>query len=184
MKSPKIIREGDRVKILNPEFVTRVGYELSFSQAYDIVTERDKEAVFNFMVSLGIISSVPVLYGSKYDGFSKRHTRVFNEIMRTLAYAEVGKMGHGGKERKLHTEFKPEFKDKIMKVHSKRCAKTGFYYAPSGGYDSWTGEYDYECGGLDKQKTHILLDVYEPMDIWYTSFRLEIESCNVEKIHE
>jgi hypothetical protein len=40
---------------------------------------------------------------------------------------------------------------------SKRVVKTGTYYGPSGGYDSYSMEYDYECGGLADMKTHVII---------------------------
>ena len=67
--------------------------------------------------------------------------------------------------------------------------KTGIYFSPGGGYDNWTGEYDFEPGGLEKEKTHKILELnhWYPREITQLgakSNNILIEACNVEKIHE
>lgn len=77
----------------------------------------------------------------------------------------------GGKSRQIYTEI-GELLNRTAEVYGRRVVKTGTYYGPSGGYDSYSGEYDYEPGGLTDRKTHVLLRTDGG----------EIEAVNVELV--
>jgi hypothetical protein len=117
---------------------------------------------------------------------------VNRKIIDVLAYEMIKFKGFGGTERTIHTEYKPELRGKLFKVMGTKMHMTGRYVPPYSNYDSWTGEYDYEPGYLEGQKSHriLLLD-----DVAYgegcirfhdlfTNHELRIEECHVTKIED
>ena len=184
--NPNIIRIGDQVKIIKPEFVERVGYPMSFNQACQEVAEKYTDQINVFMSSLFPETSSLNLARSLQSDWTK--TRTFQKIVKALAYRYIGTNGFGGNERKIYTYLIDQEIWQYQEVMDKAVVKTGFYFPPGGGYDYW-GEYDWEPGGLDKEKTHILLFIgygflkEEIIQMFSThKYHGWIEACNVEKI--
>src|ERR1035437_6191904 len=46
---PKIIRIGDKIKIINPEIITRVGYPMSFNDAIEDVEKIYRNEIIDFL---------------------------------------------------------------------------------------------------------------------------------------
>lgn len=169
MKTNKhIYREGDRVRIINPRFVKRVGYPLVWT---DLVEEFEDNPNFEQALKLlGIIGPEHKVINSD--------SRWVREFIRGCAMTAVRARGFGGNERKIFYRDDDlglsfgAFGDTVS-VISKRIVKTGAYYPPSGGTDYY-GECTYEPGGLDNCKTHILL----------STIYGEIESIDVELVTE
>ena len=155
--NPKIIREGDRVRIITPNVVTRVG---SPKAVKDYVDEAEKR------------------YGKllRIDMDDRCAAKVIQQIAYGLAKAD----GFGGPVRSLHMEEKPELLGQEFTVSGVRMVQTGRYYPPSGGYDSYNGDYDYEPGGLADMKARRLVSGFG----WFqfTSDRMEIPVEHLEKI--
>ena len=165
---PQLIRVGDQVIVTKPEFVTRVGYPMSFANAIAWVGE-------NRMKEINAL----LAFGPREKAYFKR------EIIRATARAYLKYIGYGGKERTIHTRRLGEELGVIHTVSDKQTVKTGKYY-PSAG----TGE-DYEPGGLDNAKSHVLLC----LDVWIKDFAamngtiddrfafgMWIERCNVRLV--
>jgi hypothetical protein len=93
-----------------------------------------------------------------------RDHRVTDRLLGDLGYFYTGAKGMGGKERRIHTVPVPEYTGLEGFINESRSVVTGDHYGPSGGYDSYSGEYDYECGGLHDQQSHRIhrLSVYRP----------------------
>lgn len=146
---PNCIRPGDTVKVIDPRFVTRVGYPLC---ADDLMAEAEKT-----LVDRGI---VPPFTKSVW-GHSADRRRDEQAVIRKYAVLLLRKKGWGGDDRALFYIEKPEYKDLELVVDHKRITKTGTRFAPrTYRYTSGYGEdYDYEPGGLNNEKTHILLSV-------------------------
>lgn len=146
---PNCIRPGDIVKVIDPRFVTRVGYPLC---ADDLMVEAEKT-----LVEKGI---VPPFSKSVWGQSPDRRRDEWN-VIRKYAVLLLRKKGWGGDDRSLFFLEKPEYKDLEVVVDHKRIAKTGKRFAPhvyrSSGWDG--DDYDYEPGGLGDEKTHILLSV-------------------------
>lgn len=162
--SKHVYRVGDRIKIINPRIVKRVGYPLLWTDLVDEFVQHPE--LLNAMRLLGIINPD-----------SLAHTRVSKDFAIGCAKAAVRARGFGGPDRTLHYDDSPTFKinpGDITVVLDKRCVQTGKYYPPHYGYDSYYGEYDYEPGGLDERKTLILL----------TTPYGEIDSADVEPTNE
>lgn len=183
--NPNIIRIGDTVKIINPVRVIRVGYPMSFDDACEEVKKIYHKEIVEFMNKTTLKqfdrNSVFMVEVLKYE-----ELKLYKKIVKALAYEHIQNKGFGGKEKKIYTEVRQDLLGIISRVENIQIRKTGTYFAPSGGYDYW-GEYDFEPGGLDKIKTHKILEldywVSKINSDWFTN-KLCIESCNVEKIHE
>lgn len=163
-----VFRIGDRVRIVKPVFVWRVGYKLHWSDLADKL--HGDPVVALAMETLGL---------------DTRSFQATQEFIRGVARSQVVSRGFGGPERRLHTFEAPEFLDTYATVAGKRVAVTGVYdpnYA-------WCETHDEP--GLDKRRTHVLLRLfpyfhnpnYDP-DIGPlgSDGSREIESINVEMV--
>jgi hypothetical protein len=151
MRKP-VLKVGDSVRIIVPILVKRVGYPLVFT---DLIKEfEDDPRIDQAMKLLGLNPNAR---------FSKR------DFLQGVTKSAVRSRNWGGSQRTIHHIEAKYLHGQVVEITGKRTAKTGTYYPPSGGYNSWSDEYDYEPGGLSDMKSHILLDFYGGT----------IESCNV-----
>ena len=175
-KRKNVIRENDVVKIINPEFVVRVGYPLSKKMIQDQLTPEELAVVKDMFTKFGISIDVPL------DVRPTEGQRAYNKVLDALSGVLLYKKGWGGRERSIHTKLIPEMMGTRHTVYQKRCVKTGTYHAGWGGCDYW-GEYDYEPAYLEGEKTHVLLKLNEfSKEIEINGDYLEIESKNVVKV--
>lgn len=158
-----IIREGDTVRIVNPRWIKRVGYPLHWR-------EIDAEEKARAMLKA---ADMPFRDIPRY-------------FLQAVAKLEVERQGFGGNERSIHyCKFAEEgeslwavisddevphhgYVGREVVVTGKRVAYTGVRF-PAYGCDE-----DYEPGGLDKRKAHVILKTIYG----------EIEACDVELIKE
>lgn len=157
MARKHVYRVGDRIRIVNPQFVERVGYPTVWTSYFETYKTHPK-----------LIEAMALL------GLDNPGGRAMREFAEGAARAANRLAGFGGRERTIHY-FKYDGMDyagEITAVLAKRVVRTGVYYPPSGG-KIWTDygyEYDYQDGGLDDAKSHVLL---------CTRYG-EIEATNVE----
>jgi hypothetical protein len=158
-----IFREYDKVRVINPIFVQRVGYP-------KCPADYKKQATDLFYQSVRV-STLPWV-GEKMG-------RTDAKMIDHLAWYLCAKDGHGGNRRSIHTVEYPEFQGATAYVSSKRTVKTG---TRVGG--------DWEEGpSFDVSGTHVLVTLTSTVrstkdNLWnaFTSDPLEIDSCNLEKI--
>lgn len=173
-----IIRVGDRVKVINPEFVVRVGYPLSFSAAKEWVRANCSQDFERLVAFDGGVTELS-------DPWSGREEQ---RILSALAKLYQRHMGYGGRERTIHTRRIDEEAGRTYAVTDRRVVKTGDYFPPSCYHEhTYDGiEYEYYPGGLDNEKTHVLLCLGYHMQDWYEdkdfTFGKWIERRNVEKV--
>ena len=145
---PRIIRVGDVVKVVNPRPVIRVGYPKVPADYLPDAEKASGAAVDELLKPYWRHSSDP------------RMKWLRNKILSDMAYVLAGRDGLGGGERQI---FFRDPKDSVIGRHCRvkriRIAKTGTYFSPTGYSCPYSGEYDYECGGLKNEKTHKLLEV-------------------------
>jgi len=182
---PNVIRIGDQVKVIKPEFVERVGYPLSFDDACTIIAEKYSDKINEFMGSIfpetSDLNKARSLTLKSYWCKSKS----FHRIVKALAYTYIDQHRFGGNERKIYTYTLDEEIWQNQVVYGKAVVKTGLYYGPSGGHYPY--EDDFEPGGLDKCKTHMLLNIGNAFADCKPMFSIPkyygwIEACNVEKV--
>lgn len=169
LRANAVIRVGDKVRVINNRFIKRVGYALS---CHDFIDD--------------IFQDIAVANAyTKLSGDGTKHSKGFLSFCYAIALGKVRSANFGGRERKIHyfetrkdkaglfwkcdTEI-ADYTGNVFEVLEKRVAKTGLYFPPSGGYDSYTGEDWSEPGGLSGGKTHVLL----------TTNAGVIERCDVE----
>ena len=175
---------GDLVVVTNPEFVVRVGYPMSYEDAFKYIEQNHVQDIEDFLdIKLFKIEQRNEFTRSMMS--SPTTDKNFSQIMHAMAKMYLDSKGHGGRERTIHTVTRPEMQGKVMRVYSKSICKTGTYYPPWSEC-SYEGEWDGGPGGLDPSRTHVLLEF---IDGFISSHELRlnkyagtwIESCNVRK---
>ena len=189
----KIIRVGDWVEIINPVFVTRYGYPLTFNDAYDFIKTNFINQIIEFQGQIiNKIKKTSEPLDNELELISllfsqNQNNKLTDKIIKAFAYEYLDIKHFGGKERKLYTEIMDKCKGEQVQVSRIKIVKTGVYYPPSGGYCSFDDDCCYEPGGLNNQQTHKLLEVcfcsYYPSKGIDTIFNGPcIEAINVKKI--
>ena len=161
MKASKVFKIGDKVKIITPEIVKRVGYPLCLDDVRGEVTQYS-EKIRSFLMDVD---------APWYN--SKALFVIEGAIEKALAYGILSKKEFGGKERSIHVEKKLEILDSVGEIVDKKIVRTGGYTKvsfsplPEGGGQPY----------LSKIKNHILLYI----ESYYDNFGyFWIESKNIE----
>ncbi len=176
---PNIIRIGDKVKIITPEFFVRCGYDNDHKSACEYVTSNYCDQIVKFILE-SEYAPTPSLGIYKLNDIADSF--LFKKIVSALAYERVGQLRASGMERKIYNQQEKWLKGKTFFVNDIFFCKTGVYCHPSGGYNYW-GEYDYNPGGLSAEKTHkILVLTNIPIISVYDSPVNAIKAINVEKV--
>lgn len=185
-----VYRPGDRVEIINPKWIKRIGYPLIWTDLIDeVINDPRSEAAWYALKGYSPDFSSKRIENHTL-GISKATNLPF-EFIRAVAMERVRERSFGGNERaiiyetdKELTKFFPfpcDITDTNCPMHqywykpevvSKRIAKTGTR-VPARSYDNYYGEYDYEPGYLANEKTHVILKL---------STGFEIEECNVKPV--
>ncbi len=154
-----VIRVGDKVRIINPKFVRRVGYPLVWYDVTDEQLDADERC-----------QKIAEAAGWPEPSELPRYLQI------AVAKLYVEQRAFGGNERTIH--YTDDVRIPFLnwecgpaEVVGKRVVKTGVRFAARYGVSSYDGEPWEEPGGLDDCKTHILLDL---------GSGYEIEACNVE----
>lgn len=180
-----MIRVQDKIRIINPQIFVRCGYPLSKKIVKEtIITAEQKEAIHTLLDKFNIRRPLDSTLFLRHDKQDNKKWGSYDKILDVLASAVLFQNCFGGKQRQVFSEEVPELKDVHARVLGRRVVKTGKYYAPYSGYDSWTGEYDYEPGGLSDMKTHVILECcFCDYGLTYNGkCEFEIEKCHVEKV--
>lgn len=167
-KSQLTIRVGDRVEIIEDRFIERIGYPLvwtnlvpEFENHPNLLAAAKLLGIYSGLVSIPLALAYSELKGSQYKAMKR--------FVQGAAQAAVIHRGFGGGERQIY--YLPQVNGlvgRIATVEFKKVSITGTYYPPS--YDR---DYDdYEPGGLDNRKSHVIL---------YTELGM-IEKCHVRKV--
>lgn len=161
-KDPKIIRVGDKVRIVNPEMFVRCGYPMTKQDAREEVFSRFSQQAIQLMRDT---------LGHEYDWVA------YHTVMEALAYGWMKQHHFGGNNREIYTAYEAMAKDQIGIVTKIRFVKTGIYVC---GYQ--TEEDEYISSYLKNQETHKILS----LRVFYRNYvdYVQIEAKNVEKITE
>lgn len=175
-----IIRVGDRVKIINPEFFISCGYDNNHKTACETINKIYKQEINRFIYTWEQ-SLMKTKGKSPLCKLLCEDSSTYLKIVSALAYDLVHKNMREGVERKIFTEWVDFYKYNNFIVASIGYVRTGVYHPPTGGYNFLTGEHNGNLGYLDRPVTHKIL--------YFTEFlyglsgdNTAIEDCNVEKI--
>lgn len=205
-----IIRPGDIVRIVNPEFFLRCGYPLTLKDGIKMIMD-DENGITALEDAIKIILEDKTEFQTLDGVVVPKNTNTirlakgskdFYNIVKILAYYRIRKEKFGGRERKIYTRKIEKAKDYEFIVLRKKMVVTGNYIPPSksGGYEyeEWDPPY------LDNAKSHMILylnddsvdgenfyvdNVVRPLvsEEWRVGtiddlYPLAIERCNVEKV--
>lgn len=157
-KNKNIIRVGDHIKIIKPDFFIRCGYENTLDEIADSIREKYHDIITKFMKDVGLETYNERILDLKIDGFDNYEymNKAHEKICRAIAYEKISKLIKSGNERKLYTERKNEYLDKEGYVEKVFYVKTGIYHPPNfGSYPDG----DYYPGYLENETTHKILEV-------------------------
>lgn len=179
-KSDKIIRVGDRVRVVNPRRFVRCGYKLSKEDGIkEVLGEETKtETLGPLFRGEPVHANEPKIHEFlRSIGIEKWRERDYRNLVDQLGYMMVYTKGFGGRQRELFFDNDIDhFHGKDFNVVEIKFVRTGEYYAPAGGRE-YDGEYWYEPGGLMEAKTHKVLGLN-----WYMGNGLDMLAADVEKL--
>jgi hypothetical protein len=149
-KRKNVIRVGDKVKIINPEVFVRPGYPLTTDMIKEShITDEQKQLMRGLLRTVGL----------NYNFSSGCYDREYDKLEHVFSTIVLKSKGFGGNERSVHTETKPEYKDRIGTVISKRYVKVGTYNSATS-YQGYFDDYpEYEPAYLKNEKTVIIYNV-------------------------
>ncbi|PWC98013.1 hypothetical protein [Azospirillum sp. TSO5] len=168
MSKKNVIRIGDKVRILDPRLFIRCGYPLCHKDVVDDLERNRSDDIQAVAKQFGIAASGVVR----------------DRLVSALAYGILRSKRFGGHERSIHlTEPRDHLGGLVTTVADKAVVVTGSYFPPSGYYD------DYDPGGLDGAKSHVILTLRayddDPADldrIRSADSRIRVPASHVEKV--
>lgn len=166
-----IIRVGDRVKIITPMIVERIGYPLTPKMVLEeLNTPENRQRVIDMLQDF----ELPVDH-IRFDVFAGNILPEQVEgVLKIISYYTVRTRNFGGTERNLYRKDYPDLKDTSIHVDGKKIVRTGNRVPGYRCGDDWEPSY------LDKPKSHVLLRFWGP-DGPFNTKEMWIEACNVEK---
>jgi hypothetical protein len=166
-----ILRINDRVVIIRPDVYLRAGYPLNKEIVKKtLITDQEKQKIRE-LAGLNSLVGLDMLMGHDYI---RKHA--YDEMLDALAYLRLKEHRHGGDERRIFSEHRPELLNQTGYIIARKVVNTGFYHH---GWTSYEG--DCEPPFLSNMKAHVIftvsLDSADCMD-----WPIEIERTNLEKI--
>lgn len=195
----EVIRPGDVVKIVNPEFFIRCGYPLSLKDGIKLIMEdeKDKEYFEKLCNRFGIMGR------SLASLDNIRLPKDYYKILDILAYWKIRRKGFGGNERKIYTRRVEEAKGHEFEVSRKKMVVTGSYVHGHEDREWESGHIEYEPPYLADMESHMILYLCDGCvdgdffyvsntlnsvrnDVWimsnFDNCPLAIERCNIEVV--
>lgn len=168
----KYARIGEFVKIVTPKEFVRCGYPLSIkdvmNQQFEEI-EKDCQRMFaaleNKPISVESLKmetgaksffSIPVIQVAEVSNMS---ATVHGMLCAAIAAYRLEQQNYGGNVRVIVEQDGPFEVGQLWVVTGKRLVKTGKRYPSSNYYSFYSGEYDYEPGGLENEQTHCVYSV-------------------------
>lgn len=198
-KRKDIIRVGDRVKIVVPDVVVRVGYPLTKADMMKRQTPEQLQAIRDMFKSFNVRLKMDSISALGLGEADRDMERLYEKIRYAMAGEMLAQAGWGGKQRRIHTYTLKAIKGLLATVDARRVVKTGDYNRGCSSQDYW-GEYDYDPAYLSNEKSHVLYKLYvDGYGSWWNFSRedgtffsditgndnykdIEIEACNLVKI--
>jgi hypothetical protein len=157
-----IIRARDRVVVINPLNVVRVGYPKELKDYLPEVVEKYRPQLLDMMKACGDFGST-------------------EKMEHELAYSLAKKDGFGGVERTLHVELREDLRGREFFVQEVKTRYAGNYCHGVNVYSHWDGEVDYEPACLSDSKAHRICELgfFFGKD---GAYNVRIEAINLEKV--
>jgi hypothetical protein len=150
MKKDKIIRIGDRVRIINPEIFIRSGYGLTVEDMIrNKMTKEDSNKIDQFLHTVGVKASLVSL------GKRSEYDNAFDSVVKAIARYKLWENSWGGNERKIYTKNVPELLNIEYVVVNKKTIQTGIripgWYSA---YDNYGERTSFKSNG-----SHVILEI-------------------------
>jgi hypothetical protein len=173
----KYARVGEFVKITVPKEFVRCGYPLSIKGIMnDRYTEIEKHIVRMYAAlkekpALVEVSEPDMSNEASVDSWLSLSNLSEQSDMSATVHGMLGcavaawmleKENFGGKDRSIFEQENYRLKERPESpwvVTSRKLVKTGRRFPSKSYYSSYSGEYDYEPGGLDGEKTHCVYSI-------------------------
>jgi len=164
---------GEKVLVADPQVFIRCGYPLGISDGIQAVETDYEDKVIGFLRNISSQSTKMLP--------SRVERKACKNIMKELAVVWLHQRKFGGNLRAIHTEDDTRVTEgnSPYEIATIRYVKTGLRDSGSV-YDSMSPE-DYEGPSLYDQKTHRILGLVDPGEI-YSCVLFEIEDIHVTKI--
>lgn len=159
-KKRQKIKVGDRVRILEPEFFIRCGYENNIDDLMAEIYQKERTQINTFSDLMGGISE---------HGIDK--------IVRQVAYERLHRKKKEGNPRLIFTHREESFKGQDYSVSRIQFVKTGIYSASTGGYHD-----DYDPAYLANEQTHRILHL-RMLGKVVTGSNRNFELSSIEDVH-
>lgn len=175
-----IIRIGDLVRVINPEFFHSCRYENNIQSKTLEVIQEHGEKIRDFYRTLihGPNYREGLIWAKETDFHQDKPLKM---IARGIAYELVSIGKRSGNKKQVFTTRLPDYAGTIMKVSDIRFVHSGTYdkgwYSPGNYYDC---DDDWEPPSLYDRKVHKILKVH---DASFWCEKLEIEAIQVKKIN-
>lgn len=168
-KTDNIIRQGDRVRIVRPMVVTRVGYPLGIEDGIQYVRSNMGQAIDALVPN----SDLKLFADPPYQ--HERH-----QIERALALIWLKQKRYGGPVRSVHVEEAPSLEGRTAFVLNVKTRYTGTY---NHGFTDWQGEHTPAYLGSPVVHRIAELDIMpnESGKIW-SEYLAQVEVINLEKL--
>lgn len=139
--NPKVIRIGDRVRLIDPRRIIKVGYELDIDKLQEEV--RNDDAVLEFCES------------------QRLRPKDVERVTRAIAACRLSERMRSGARRSIYwSEEFSELAGKVFTASSKHTVFTGEYQR-----DHYTIRYDeYDGPYLGHSQAHVLLELQIPLE--------------------
>ena len=181
-KRKDVIRQYDRVKIINPQVFLRCGYPLTKQIIKDtVITDEQKDLIKEMFKIFGVHS---YQLSDIFMNLDVNHSRYYEKVLDVMAEVVLGPKQGGGPDRSIYTENRPDLLNISGQVISKKIVKTGRYTSGHSSCNYYGGYDDYDPPYLENETSHVILKVCVGNPSFIFGEEIEIEKCNVEKIVE
>ena len=168
MKTKLRIKVGDTVVIKSPNVFQRCGYPMSLLDAQTVVFKEHGDDITKFLRELR----------DERAKWSMLHNdTTFHAIVKALGRERLRVFGHGGRDRTVHTELRPDLVDIRGRVQEVKIVRTGTY-----NYGGGEGD-DYIPPTLENAQAHRILTL-DLLVMPYNHIRIEDIHCEIEKSYE
>ena len=187
MSKAKYAKVGDRVRIVIPKEFIRVGYPLCPDVIRETYEKELKDRIKAGAIAIGAINSSSNggidLFLSMEDNMFNLSPRIYTNLESAVISTILQNKNFGGNERSIYEKEYPDLLELKGEIIKKKYVKTGTRYPAGGSYNGYSGEYDYEPGGLLNEKTRCVyqIELIPPTIIW-SEGTLWILADNCEKV--
>ena len=185
--NPKIIRVGDKVKIIKPLLFIRCGYKANIKDMTEKVAEEHRKEIVDFVCWLAGIAQETDLI-RLMESRNPIDDIAIQKVAGVIAYELVSQARTTGAERKIYTKEDKSLEGEEYFVQAIMYVQTGIYnkggcspYSSNPYYGDDDVDYHYQPSFLENIKVHKILKLDQSWQLHCEELWIEAE--NVEKVY-